>query len=130
MTTETEDKTTQQRFATRVVHAGEVHNKPYGALTTPIVQTSTYTFESSAQVVDHMKRKNAELPLLRGEYGRYIPDGDDDLIGRAEIGNKYIAVWNPRAYEDARIIHYNAVDPDFDPEIAINQLMELLGIQL
>lgn len=58
-------------FSTQVVHAGESKNKPYGALTTPIVQTSTYTFEDSASIVDHMRRKEQNLPLLRGEYGRY-----------------------------------------------------------
>jgi cystathionine gamma-synthase len=71
MTTHDDQNDTRQHFATRVVHAGEVRNKPYGALTTPIVQTSTYTFESSASIVEHMERKRAELPLVRGEYGRY-----------------------------------------------------------
>ena len=58
-------------FATRSVHAGEDRQKPYGSLTTPIIQTSTYTFEDSAAIVAHMERKMAELPPLRGEYGRY-----------------------------------------------------------
>lgn len=58
-------------FSTRAVHAGEDRNKPYGSLTTPIIQTSTYTFEDSAAVAKHMERKYAGLPLLRGEYGRY-----------------------------------------------------------
>ena len=71
MTTQIDESNIPRRFATRVVHAGEEHDKPYGALTTPIVQTSTYTFESSAAVVEHMERKRAELPLVRGEYGRY-----------------------------------------------------------
>ena len=31
-------------ISTLAVHAGEDKHKPYGALTTPIVQTSTYTF--------------------------------------------------------------------------------------
>jgi len=58
-------------FSTRAVHAGEDRRKPFGSLTNPIVQTSTYTFPDSATIVEHMQRKKAGLPLLRGEYGRY-----------------------------------------------------------
>jgi len=58
-------------FSTQAVHAGEEKRKPYGALTTPIVQTSTYTFDDTAEIVDFMERKAAgELPV-RDEYGRY-----------------------------------------------------------
>jgi cystathionine gamma-synthase len=57
--------------STRAVHAGEAKAKPYGSLTTPIVQTSTYAFENTDAVIAHMERKKADLPLLRGEYGRY-----------------------------------------------------------
>lgn len=59
------------RESTQAVHGGEAKQKPYGSLTTPIVQTSTYTFEDTAAVIAHMERKKAELPPLRGEYGRY-----------------------------------------------------------
>ncbi len=61
----------QSRDSTRSVHAGETKVKPYGSLTTPIVQTSTYAFEDTAAVIAHMQRKKADLPPLRGEYGRY-----------------------------------------------------------
>jgi cystathionine gamma-synthase len=60
-----------RRFSTRSVHAGEERAKPYGALTTPIVQTSTFTFRDTAELVDHMERKIDGRPLERGEYGRY-----------------------------------------------------------
>ena len=56
---------------TQAVHAGEPRRKPYGALTMPIVQTSTYTFEDTAALVEHMQRKIQSLEPLRGEYGRY-----------------------------------------------------------
>jgi len=59
-------------FSTRAVHAGEERQKPYGSLANPIIQTSTYTFPDSATVAEHMKRKYAGLPTLRGEYGRYM----------------------------------------------------------
>ena len=58
-------------FSTQAVHAGEEKRKPYGALTAPIVQTSTYTFEDTAEILDFMHRKAAgDLPV-RDEYGRY-----------------------------------------------------------
>jgi cystathionine gamma-synthase len=62
-------------FSTQAVHAGEDKRKPYGALTTPIVQTSTYTFEDTAEILDFMERKalrqaGADVSL-RDEYGRY-----------------------------------------------------------
>lgn len=58
-------------FSTQAVHAGEEKRKPYGALTTPIVQTSTYTFENTAEILDFMRRKAASDPEVRDEYGRY-----------------------------------------------------------
>lgn len=57
--------------STRAVHAGEEKRKPYGAITTPIVQTSTYTFENTAEILDYMRRKAANDPENREEYGRY-----------------------------------------------------------
>jgi cystathionine gamma-synthase len=59
------------RFATQSVHAGEERRKPYGAVTTPIVQSSTYTFGSTAEIVAFVQRKEAGEPALRDEYGRY-----------------------------------------------------------
>jgi cystathionine gamma-synthase len=59
------------RFSTQSVHAGEQHAKPYGALTTPIVQTSTYTFKDTSEILDFMHRQAANEPDLRDEYGRY-----------------------------------------------------------
>jgi len=63
--------TTYDNFSTQAVHAGEEKRKPYGALTTPIVQTSTYTFENTAEILDFMRRKAAGDPEVRDEYGRY-----------------------------------------------------------
>ncbi len=57
-------------FSTQVVHAGEEKRKPYGALATPIVQTSTYAFENTAEILGFMQRKAAG-DVARDEYGRY-----------------------------------------------------------
>ncbi len=60
-----------QHFNTQAVHAGEERRKPYGAVTTPIVQTSTYTFTNTAEILDFMRSKEAEETGLHYEYGRY-----------------------------------------------------------
>lgn len=56
---------------TQTVHAGEEKYKPYHSLTMPIVQTSTYAFENTAALIEHMQRKVDGQELLREEYGRY-----------------------------------------------------------
>lgn len=63
--------TDHNAFSTLAVHAGEDRRKPYGALTTPIVQTSTFTFEDTAEILEFMRGKAAGDPELRDEYGRY-----------------------------------------------------------
>jgi cystathionine gamma-synthase len=60
-----------ENLATQAVHAGEDKRKPFGALTTPIVQTSTFTFGSTAEIRDFMQSKEAGTPDIRDEYGRY-----------------------------------------------------------
>jgi len=59
------------RFDTQSVHAGEPARKPFGSLTMPVVQTSTYCFENTDALIAHMRRKEQQLEPLRGEYGRY-----------------------------------------------------------
>jgi cystathionine gamma-synthase len=56
---------------TQSVHAGEDRRKPHGALTTPIVQTSTYTFRDTAEILDFMQYKAEHEKAPREEYGRY-----------------------------------------------------------
>jgi cystathionine gamma-synthase len=62
---------TDQNLSTRVVHAGEKRHKPYHAITTPIVQTSTFTFEDTNDLVDFMEAKLWGDETEREEYGRY-----------------------------------------------------------
>ncbi|MEW5960403.1 MAG: PLP-dependent aspartate aminotransferase family protein [Chloroflexota bacterium] len=62
---------TQYQLSTRVVHAGEKRNKPYHAITTPITQTSTFTFENTRDLVDYMEAKIWGDVTDREEYGRY-----------------------------------------------------------
>ena len=58
-------------FSTQAVHAGEDKRKPYGALTTPIIQSSTFTFEHSTEIRQFMESKAAGAQSVRHEYGRY-----------------------------------------------------------
>lgn len=51
---------------TTAVHGGEPRQHPYDALTAPIVQTSTYSFRDTAELVAYMEGR-----VDREEYGRY-----------------------------------------------------------
>jgi len=68
-----------QPTSTQAVHAGEEKRKPFGALTTPVYQTSTYTFADTADVLAFMESKAERKAAreaggdlaVRDEYGRY-----------------------------------------------------------
>ena len=53
-------------LSTRSVHAGEDRSRYADSITTPIVQTSTYTFKNSREIEAYTKHGKA-----RYEYGRY-----------------------------------------------------------
>ena len=53
-------------LSTRAIHAGEPRTKYADSLTTPIVQTSTYTFRNSKAIEDYTKKGKEHF-----EYGRY-----------------------------------------------------------
>ena len=53
-------------FSTDCIHAGEDRIKPYDSITTPIVQSSTFVFESSEDI-----RRFTQKKRFRYEYGRY-----------------------------------------------------------
>ena len=53
-------------FGTAAVHAGEPRQRPGNALTTPIIQTATYTFADTQELRDHFEHR-----IEREEYGRY-----------------------------------------------------------
>jgi cystathionine gamma-synthase len=52
--------------STQAVHAGEPRAKDRNAITTPIVQTATYTFADSKEIADLFEGR-----IQREEYGRY-----------------------------------------------------------
>lgn len=57
--------------STRAVHDGVRRDKAYGSLNTPIVQTATYTFSNTQELIDFMERKTWGDGHEREEYGRY-----------------------------------------------------------
>jgi cystathionine gamma-synthase len=52
--------------STTAVHGGEPRPKPAHALATPIVQTATYSFANTQELIDHFEGR-----IERVEYGRY-----------------------------------------------------------
>ncbi|MBE2268669.1 MAG: aminotransferase class I/II-fold pyridoxal phosphate-dependent enzyme [Anaerolinea sp.] len=56
---------------TRAVHGGTKRTKAYNSLTSPIVQTATYTFSDTQELIDFMERKTWGDGEDREEYGRY-----------------------------------------------------------
>lgn len=52
--------------STASVHGGETRSRAHDAITTPIIQTSTYTFEDTAAVINFHEGRTQ-----REEYGRY-----------------------------------------------------------
>lgn len=59
-------KKKEQGLSTLAVHAGEIRYNEYGAITTPIVQSSTFIFKNTREI-----RELARGAKNRFEYGRY-----------------------------------------------------------
>lgn len=57
--------------ATRSLHGGVTRPLPYHSLTTPVVQTATYTFKDTADLCAFMDARMWGLEAGRTEYGRY-----------------------------------------------------------
>lgn len=57
--------------STRAVHGGVSRRKAFSSLTTPIVQSATFTFTDTQDLCEFMDRKLYGDELDREEYGRY-----------------------------------------------------------
>ncbi len=57
--------------STRVLHAGASHNNPHHSLTPPIIQTATYTFEDTADLIGYLDERMFTDEIQRYDYGRY-----------------------------------------------------------
>jgi cystathionine gamma-synthase len=60
------------RPATIAIHGNGKRRKAYNAVSTPIVQTSNYSFESTSEVWDFMEAKAQGRIIREHEYGRYF----------------------------------------------------------
>lgn len=69
--TQTPTEESVQGASTRAVHGGVQREKPYHSLHTPIVQTATYTFKNTQEVIDFMEAQSWGGGAEREEYGRY-----------------------------------------------------------
>ncbi len=56
----------KQSIFTRSIHAGEPRRKYADSITTPIIQTSTFTFQNSKHIEDYTRKGKEHF-----EYGRY-----------------------------------------------------------
>lgn len=94
----------------RSVHAGEEDQAPYDSLTRPIVQSSTYVFRDSAELLDFKEGR-----IARDEYGRYgnptlraaeakiaaLDEGEEALLfssGMAAVTTTLLALLSPGAH--------------------------------
>lgn len=94
---------------TRAVHGGRSVDNAHHSLTTPLVQTATYTFENTADLIDYMESKTWGDGSEREEYGRYgnptvaavearlaaLDSGDDAVLyssGMAAITSTLLSV--------------------------------------
>lgn len=64
--TQKKTQTPRQSLATRAIHAGESRRKYADSITTPIVQTSTFTFRDSKHIEEYTREGKEHY-----EYGRY-----------------------------------------------------------
>ncbi|HUI06385.1 MAG TPA: aminotransferase class I/II-fold pyridoxal phosphate-dependent enzyme [Verrucomicrobiae bacterium] len=64
-------KPKQYKPATLAVHGPSRQPKAHFAVSTPIVQTSNYYFDSTAEVLEFMQAKSSGRVLREHEYGRY-----------------------------------------------------------
>jgi cystathionine gamma-synthase len=60
------------RAATVAIHGTGKIRKAYHAVSTPIVQTSNYSFDSTSEVLEFMKAKAQGRIIREHEYGRYF----------------------------------------------------------
>jgi cystathionine gamma-synthase len=101
--------------STDAVHGGTARRKPYGAISTPIVQSATYTFASTHDLIAYMKDKFSRGADEQVEYGRYgnptidaaerklamLNGGDAALLyasGMAAVTSVLLALLRPGAH--------------------------------
>jgi cystathionine beta-lyase/cystathionine gamma-synthase len=81
---------TKYRFSTLVIHAGEDKESPYGAVTTPIFQTSTFAFKNSEEVLEFQKGDASKYLYTR--YGNPTLKAVEEKMAALEGGESALVV--------------------------------------
>ncbi len=110
------DKTDNIRFSgesSKAVHGGAKREKGFHAMTTPIVQSATYTFADTAAVIDFLDKKVYGGELDREEYARYGNPSVWSLEARiAELEGAEDAVVYPSGMSAVTSLFLTVLRPD------------------
>lgn len=71
MTEQIQEKMRTRNPLTEIVHAGEEIRNPYGSVTTPIVQTVNFYFESTTELAEYYQEKKGLSDLEKERYPRF-----------------------------------------------------------
>lgn len=78
------------KFSTLTIHAGEEEGFPFGAVSTPIYQTSTFAFKNTAEVIDYQKGDPSKYLYTR--YGNPTLKTVEDKMAALEGGEAALVV--------------------------------------
>ena len=98
--------------STRAVHGGVPRDRGFHSMTTPIVQSATYTFDNTAKLIEFLDKKVYGGELDREEYARYgnpsvwaverrianLEGADDAIVypsGMAAVTSLFLTVLRP-----------------------------------
>ncbi len=98
--------------STQSVHGGAPRDKGFHSITTPIVQSATYTFENTRKLIEFLDKKACGGELDREEYARYgnpsvwsvenrianLEDADDAVVypsGMSAVTSLFLTVLRP-----------------------------------
>ena len=78
------------KFSTLTIHAGEEEGSPFGAVTTPVYQTSTFAFKNTAEVIEYQKGDSSKYLYTR--YGNPTLKTVEDKMAALEGGEAALVV--------------------------------------
>ena len=78
------------RFSTLTIHAGEDKESPFGAVTTPIFQTSTFAFKNTREVIEFQEGDPSKYLYTR--YGNPTHKVVEDKMAALEGGESALVV--------------------------------------
>lgn len=99
--------------STNSVHGGAAREKGFHAMTTPIVQSATYTFANTAKVIEFLEKKVYGGELDREEYARYGNPSTWSLEARiAQLEGADDAVFYPSGMSAVTSLFLTVLRPD------------------